>query len=108
MAGKKSGISKLKTVGSFIWGRACSDTLFFVLERAFHGASKGDERPAEERAAMPFAGGIMQHGYQCGMIWGATLAAGAQAYRLVGHHEIMLPLLAAAVIETMGKETFDR
>ena len=33
---------------------------------------------------MPFAGGIMQHGYQCGMIWGATLAAGAQAFRLFG------------------------
>jgi hypothetical protein len=26
----------------------------------------------------------MQHGYQCGMIWGATLAAGAHAYRLLG------------------------
>ena len=23
---------------------------------------------------MPFAGGIMQHGYQCGMLWGAALA----------------------------------
>lgn len=33
---------------------------------------------------MPLAGGIMQHGYQCGMIWGAALAAGAQAYRLFG------------------------
>ncbi len=31
---------------------------------------------------MPLAGGLMQHGYQCGMIWGAALAAGAQAYRL--------------------------
>ena len=39
---------------------------------------------AEEQAAAPLAGGIMQHGYQCGMIWGATLAAGAQAYRLYG------------------------
>jgi Putative redox-active protein (C_GCAxxG_C_C) len=38
----------------------------------------------EEKAVMPLAGGIMQHGYQCGMIWGATLAAGAQAYRLLG------------------------
>lgn len=38
----------------------------------------------EERAAMPLAGGIMQHGFQCGMIWGSTLAAGAQAYRLLG------------------------
>jgi len=33
---------------------------------------------------MSFAGGIMQHGYQCGMIWGAALAAGAQAHRLLG------------------------
>jgi hypothetical protein len=38
----------------------------------------------EERATMPFMGGIMKHGYQCGMLWGATLAAGAQAYRLLG------------------------
>ena len=29
---------------------------------------------------MPLAGGIMQHGYQCGMIWGVSLGAGAQAY----------------------------
>ena len=33
---------------------------------------------------MPLAGGIVQHGYQCGMIWGAAIAAGAQAYRLFG------------------------
>ena len=32
---------------------------------------------------MPLAGGLMQ-GYQCGMLWGAALAAGAQAYRLWG------------------------
>lgn len=38
----------------------------------------------EERAIAPLAGGIMQYGYQCGMIWGAALAAGAQAYRLFG------------------------
>ena len=49
-----------------------------MLDRAF-------EHPLEleENATMPFAGGIMQHGYQCGMIWGATLAGGAEAYR--GH-----------------------
>jgi hypothetical protein len=33
---------------------------------------------------MPMAGGLMGYGYQCGMLWGATLAAGAQAYRLFG------------------------
>jgi hypothetical protein len=38
----------------------------------------------EEIASAPLAGGIMQYGYQCGMLWGATLAAGAQAYRLHG------------------------
>jgi hypothetical protein len=38
----------------------------------------------EEGAAMPLAGGLMGYGYQCGMLWGAALAAGAQAYRLFG------------------------
>ncbi len=38
----------------------------------------------EEHAADPLAGGLMLRGYQCGMIWGATLAAGAQAYRRFG------------------------
>ncbi len=33
---------------------------------------------------MPLMGGMMNHGYQCGMIWGAALAAGAQAYQLHG------------------------
>ena len=37
----------------------------------------------EEHAAMPMAGGLMQ-GYQCGMLWGAALAAGARAYRQWG------------------------
>ena len=33
---------------------------------------------------MPMMGGFMNHGYQCGMLWGTTLAAGAQSYRLLG------------------------
>lgn len=33
---------------------------------------------------MPLAGGVANMGYQCGMVWGAALAAGAQAYRLYG------------------------
>jgi Putative redox-active protein (C_GCAxxG_C_C) len=75
----KNSISSIRTVGAFLNKRACSDTLFHVLNnRAFDHPLK-----PEERAAMPLAGGIMQHGYQCGMIWGSTLAAGAQAYRLL-------------------------
>jgi len=38
----------------------------------------------EEEATIPFAGGVGNQGYQCGMLWGAALAAGAQAYRLLG------------------------
>ena len=33
---------------------------------------------------MPLAGGLMLHGYQCGMLWGGALAGGAQVYRLYG------------------------
>jgi hypothetical protein len=50
-----------------------------VVDRSFDHPLK-----LEEEATMPLAGGIMQHGYQCGMLWGVTLAAGAQAYRLLG------------------------
>lgn len=38
----------------------------------------------EEQATMPLAGGLLQYGYQCGMIWGAALASGTQAYRMLG------------------------
>jgi Putative redox-active protein (C_GCAxxG_C_C) len=38
----------------------------------------------EEHAVSPLAGGLVGNGYQCGMLWGAALAAGAQAYRLYG------------------------
>lgn len=38
----------------------------------------------EEEGAAPLAGGIAQHGYQCGMLWGAALAAGAEAYQRFG------------------------
>ena len=46
--------------------------------------SFGHPMKLEEGAVLPLAGGLMQNGYQCGMLWGAALAAGAQAYRLFG------------------------
>ncbi len=33
---------------------------------------------------MPMAGELEQMGFQCGQLWGAALAAGAEAYRLFG------------------------
>jgi hypothetical protein len=41
----------------------------------------------EELASAPFMGGLMNNGYQCGLLWGAALAAGAQAYRDYGPGE---------------------
>jgi C_GCAxxG_C_C family probable redox protein len=53
----------------------CSRTMFHLLNHEFD--HKYDE---EERAVDPLAGGIMQEGYQCGMIWGAAMAVGAEAF----------------------------
>ena len=38
----------------------------------------------EENAALSLAGGVVGHGYQCGLTWGAALAAGAEAFRRHG------------------------
>ena len=54
----------------------CSRTLYYLLNREFEHLNE-----TEERAADPLAGGIMQKGQQCGMLWGATLAVGAESYR---------------------------
>jgi len=50
-----------------------------VVDSSFNHSLK-----LEEKASNPLAGGIANQGYQCGMLWGAALAAGAQAYRLLG------------------------
>jgi hypothetical protein len=62
------------------------------VNRAFGHPSK-----PEERAAGPLAGGIVRNGYQCGMVWGSALAAGAEAYRCfgAGHRAETAALLAA-------------
>jgi hypothetical protein len=46
--------------------------------------SFGNPMRLEEEATAPLAGGIMNHGFQCGMLWGASLAAGAEAQRRFG------------------------
>ena len=58
----------------------CSRTFFYLLNREF-GANMEDE----ERASDLLAGGIMKKGYQCGMLWGASLAVGAEAYKVCTH-----------------------
>lgn len=59
----------------FIKLGTCSRTLGYIMNQEF-------ENPREdaERALDPLAGGILRNGYQCGMLWGASLAAGIEAY----------------------------
>lgn len=49
------------------------------MNRAF-----GFPAESEQRAVAPLAGGIVRNGYQCGMVWGSTLAAGGEACRRFG------------------------
>ena len=54
----------------------CSRTFAHIVDREF-----GHIKVNEESALDPLAGGIMQKGQQCGMLWGAVLAVGAESYR---------------------------
>jgi hypothetical protein len=56
----------------------CSRTFFHLLNREF-----GYNKDLEEKASDPLAGGIMQLGHQCGMLWGSAMAVGAEAFRRV-------------------------
>jgi C_GCAxxG_C_C family probable redox protein len=60
----------------FLKKGACSQTFCYLLDREF-----GHLKETEERAADPLAGGLMQGGHQCGMLWGASLAVGAESFR---------------------------
>lgn len=77
MPEKEINISSIKTMFMFLSGMTCSEMLFNILGNAYDNPMQ-----PEEKASLSLAGGIKQHGYQCGMIWGAALAAGARAYEL--------------------------
>ena len=72
-------ISRFKTARAFAKCGSCSECMMHVIDRAF-------DHPMEvpEHGVMPLAGGINQQGYQCGLLWGATMAAGAQAHQVHG------------------------
>ncbi len=64
------------TKKDFMKKGSCSQAFCFFLDREF-GCLKG----IEERAADPLAGGIILQGHQCGMLWGSSLAIGAECFR---------------------------
>ncbi|TFH23163.1 MAG: hypothetical protein E4H10_12540 [Bacteroidia bacterium] len=75
----KSETVKLKAKRTFIKKGTCSRAFFYILDREF-----GHPLDEEEKAIDPLAGGILQQGYQCGMLWGASMAVGAEALRRNG------------------------
>ncbi len=76
----KSSKIKRDTKRVFFKKGTCSRAFFYLLNREF-----GHSLENEEQAADPLAGGIIQQGYQCGMLWGSTLALGAESYRRTGN-----------------------
>jgi len=54
----------------------CSQTFGHILNREY-----GHPKEMAELALDPLAGGILNQGHQCGMLWGAILAVGAESYR---------------------------
>ena len=71
---------------------ACSHTFFYILNREF-----GYPKENEERASDPLAGGLMTTQNQCGMLWGSSLAAGAESFRRYKNHGLAI---AAAITAT--------
>ncbi len=72
----KSNTIKLKTKRTFLKKGTCSRTFFYILNREF-----GHPKEQEEIAIDPMAGGILQQGYQCWMLWGAYMVLGADSLR---------------------------
>ena len=81
----------------------CSHTFAYLLNREF-----GNNKEPEERATDPMAGGLMQKGHQCGMLWGASLAVGAEAYRRSLTSDEAIPLAITAtqkLLESFSNRT---
>jgi hypothetical protein len=82
---------------------ACSHTFFYLLNREF-----GHLREAEEKGTDPLAGGIVQKGHQCGMLWGAAMAVGAEAYRRSDKLDQAIALAMKAtqnIVQSFSKRT---
>ncbi|OFX46233.1 MAG: hypothetical protein A2X13_12945 [Bacteroidetes bacterium GWC2_33_15] len=78
----KTNTVKLRTKRTFLKQGTCSRTFFHILNREF-----GNPKPIEENAIDPLAGGIVQQGYQCGMLWGAAMGVGTESYRRFGNRD---------------------
>lgn len=80
--------NKIKGKKEFFNKGTCSRTFFYILNREF-----GHPKEKEEWATDLLAGGINQMGYQCGMLWGASLGVGAEVYRKHGNSGLAISII---------------
>lgn len=92
----KSETVKLKAKRAFIKHGTCSRTFYFLLSREF-----GNIKDKEGQALDPLAGGILQQGYECGMLWGASLAVGAESFKRNNNLQLAIPLAIQATQHIM-------
>ncbi len=76
----------------FLKKGTCSRTFFYILNREFDSPKE-----MEEQAIDPLAGGIARQGYQCGMLWGSSMAVGAESFR---RHDDQGKAIAVAITAT--------
>ncbi|MGD8778156.1 MAG: C-GCAxxG-C-C family protein [Ignavibacteria bacterium] len=82
---------------------SCSRTFFYIINREF-----GHSEEAEERAADPLTGGILRQGYQCGMLWGASLGVGTEAFYRSGNINQAIGLAVRTtqnIVESFSKKS---
>ncbi|HYQ59394.1 MAG TPA: C-GCAxxG-C-C family protein [Draconibacterium sp.] len=72
----KNTCSARKEARSLLFKVGCTGAIYSVVNKNF-----GQRDSEVEKATGPLCGGILQEGHQCGMLWGAALAAGAEANR---------------------------
>lgn len=81
----------------------CSNTFCYLLNREF-----GNQKKAEEQASDLLAGGLLNTGHQCGMLWGSSLALGAESFRRHNNpdHAIITAIIATQhVMKSFSKRT---
>ncbi len=81
----------------------CSRTFAHLLNRAY-----GHPKETAEIAMNPLAGGIANQGHQCGMLWGAAMAVGAEAFRRNKDQEKAIALAVTAtqhIVESFVNRT---
>ena len=79
---------------------SCSRTYFYLLDRELNNLNI-----EKEKAADPFAGGILQKGHQCGMLWGSSLAVGSEAYKRSNNKDLAVALAVKATQDLVSSFT---